>query len=407
MISSFTAPLEDFLRETIGLATDSLGRGFIERVAQKHIDEAGCANVEDFVQKLRGDARLRQRLIESLVVPETWFFRDRQPFVLLAELAAKRRVPLRLLSMPCSTGEEPYSIAMTLLDAGFAPESFCVDAVDISEVSLAAAKQASYGANSFRGEHGRARETWFRPEGGRWRLDPLVRSRVTFHHGNLFTFAPGTRYDFIFCRNLLIYFDAPAQGAAVRRLVSLLMDEGVLFMGHAESAVMVREGLAALPVARAFAFTRRPPAAAKAEVAPVRASPLPKLPKPAAPAPLPFADVKPKLAQTPASVAVAPSLEAIQALADRGRLDEAVAQVQAHIAAHGPGAAAYHLLAVIQDARGDAAGAEAAYRKVLYLDPKHEEAVMHLALLLEKRGDSEAARLRQRVRRVAGRGGNA
>ena len=100
-------------------------------------------------------------------------------------------------------------------------------------------------------------------------------------------------------------------------------------------------------------------------------------------------------------------MEAIQALADRGRLDEAVAQTQAHIAAHGPGAAAYHLLAVVQDARGDAAGAEAAYRKVLYLDPKHEEAVMHLALLLEKRGDPEAARLRQRVRRVAGRGGNA
>ncbi|MDF3058062.1 MAG: methylase of chemotaxis methyl-accepting protein [Rariglobus sp.] len=403
MTLSPTAPLEEFLRETIGLATDSLGRGLIERVARKRMEAAGCADVEEYVRRLRGDERLRQQLIEDLVVPETWFFRDRQPFVLLTELAAKRQAPLRLLSMPCSTGEEPYSLAMALLDAGLAPDSFCIDAVDISEVSLGVAKAAGYGSNSFRGDQGAARETWFRAEDGRWRLDPLVRSRVTFHHGNLFTFAPSGRYDFIFCRNLLIYFDAPAQGAAVRRLLGLLREDGVLFVGHAEAAVMLREGLGPLPVPRAFAFTRRLAAAPKAEVAPVRRQPA--TPKPAAPAVLPFADVKPRPAAAP--VADAPSLEAIQALADRGRLDEAAGQVQAHLVAHGPGAAAYHLLAIIQDARGDAAAAEAAYRKVLYLNPRHEEAVLHLALLLEKRGDPEAARLRQRVRRPAGRGGDA
>ena len=399
-----TAPLEEFLRETIGLAADSLGRGAVERAAKRRMAEAGCEQVGDYVRRLRGDERLRQQLIEALVVPETWFFRDRQPFALLARLAKARRTPLRVLSMPCSTGEEPYSIAMTLLDAGLAPDAFSVDAVDISEVSLATARRANYGANSFRGDEGHAQAKWFRLEEGRWQLHAAVRERVTFHHGNLFAFAPEGRYDFVFCRNLLIYFDAPAQSMAVRRLLELLNPDGVLFAGHAEAAVMLREGLAGLPEPRAFAFTRRAAADVKTVSTPVVSSAVrPKMP--VVLAPLPFADVKPRVAVAP--VAAVSSLEEIRGLADRGQLVEAVKRVQALIAKEGPGVEAYHLLAVIEDARGDAAAAEAAYRKVIYLEPRHEEALLHLALLLEKRGDPEAVRLRQRARRPAGRGGNA
>jgi chemotaxis protein methyltransferase WspC len=386
-----TAPLEEFLRETIGLAADSLGRGAVERAAKRRMAEAECPDVDTYVRRLRGDEELRQKLIEELVVPETWFFRDRQPFLLLARLAKTRRAPLRVLSMPCSTGEEPYSIAMTLLDAGLAPGAFAIDAVDISEVSLAAARRGSYAANSFRGDEGRAQEKWFHAEAGRRQLQAAVKERVTFHHGNLFTFAAEGRYDFVFCRNLLIYFDAPAQGVAVRRLLDLLKEDGVLFAGHAEAAVMLREGLAGLPEPRTFAFTRRPTAPVKTE--PVR---MPVWTKPLVMTnALPFADVKPRTAE-----AAAVSLADIRAMADRGDLDGAVKQVQALIATDGPGVEAYHLLAVLEDARGEAEAAEAAYRKVLYLEPRHEEALLHLALLLEKRGgEAEAARLRLRARR--------
>jgi chemotaxis protein methyltransferase WspC len=290
---------------------------------------------------------------------------------------------------------------MTLLEAGLAPDQFSIDAVDISETSLAAAKRASYGGNSFRGEKEGAREMWFKPEAGRWQLDTRVRAQVTFHHSNLFAYAPGVRYDFVFCRNLLIYFDAAEQSAAARSLLQLLMEDGVLFVGHAESAVMLREGLAVLPEPRAFAFTRKPAEVAK----PVNPAVVRKA-VPVTPPARPVAKVVPR-APAPATKPAAPSLEGIKELADRGRLVEAAGMARAHVEAQGASAEGLHLLAIIEDARGDTAAAEAAYRKVLYLDPKHDEAITHLALLLERRGDPEAMRLWRRVKRPTAPGGKA
>lgn len=408
MTAANLAPLEEFLRETIGLAVESVGHGLIERAARRGMAAAECTAVPAYVERLRAEPALRQQLVEELVVAETWFFRDRKPFELVARLASRRRPPLRLLSIPCSTGEEPYSIAISLLESGLAPEDFVIDAVDISHAALAAARRASYGANSFRGDRADTQASWFTPESGRLHLKPRARAQVSFHHGNVFAFAPGARYDFIFCRNLLIYFDGPGQDAAVKRLVELLADDGVLFFGHSESAIAARAGLAAVPEPGAFAFVRRPVGSEKLVVAPARPPAKPKsAPSPVSSAPRPFADVK--LRTAPAPVAVLPSLEAIQALADNGRLDEAARLAKEHIAAHGPTVTAYHLLALSLDAAGEVAGAEAAYRKVLYLDPRHEEAISHLVLLLERRGDPEAARLRLRlrIRKPAGKGGSA
>jgi len=405
MTAANLAPLDEFLRETIGLAVESVGHGLIERAARRGMAAAGCARAADYVERLRAEPALRQQLVEDLVVAETWFFRDRKPFELVARLAARRRPPVRLLSIPCSTGEEPYSIAISLLEAGLAPEAFVIDAVDISHAALAAARRASYGANSFRGDRPDTQAAWFTPESGRLHLKPRARAQVSFHHGNVFAFAPGARYDFIFCRNLLIYFDGPGQDAAVKRLVELLADDGVLFFGHSESAIAARAGLVSVPEPGAFAFVRRPAGAVRPVAAPARPPAKAKAPPPpVASAPRPFADVKPRTAPAPA--ASHPSLEAIQSLADHGRLDEAARLAKEHIAAHGPTVTAYYLLALSLDAAGEASEAEAAYRKVLYLDPRHEEAITHLALLLERRGDPEAARLRLRIRKPAGKGGN-
>lgn len=405
MTSRGIAPLEAFLRETIGLASDSIGRAAVERAAGRRMAEAGCATAAAYVELLRADEAARQRLVEDLVVPETWFFRDRQPFRLLAKLAVERGGAIRVLSLPCSTGEEPYSIAMTLLDAGLAPDAFAIDAVDISEAALAAARRASYGSNSFRGDHGEARDKWFGHADGRWTPVARVRERVTFHRANLFAFPPAARYDFVFCRNVLIYFDAPTQSAAVRRLLEWLAEDGVLFTGHAEAAVMLREGLAPRAESRTFAFMRRP---ASGKAAP---SPRPRAravaPRPAVPAPRPFADVAPRREAVPAKTSAVRSLDDIRALADQGELAAAAREARSFIAAHGPSAGAFHLLAITLDAAGDAAGAEAAYRKALYLEPRHEEALPHLVLLLEKRGDPEAARLRRRMARQIAQGGDA
>ena len=404
-----TAPLEDFLRDTMGLATDSIGRGAVVRAARRSMEAAHLIEMDVYLERLRADQVLRQQLIEELVVPETWFFRDQQPFVLLAKLALERRQAgrvLRLLSLPCSTGEEPYSIAMALLEAGLSADEFRIDGVDISEAALAAARRASYGNNSFRGENADRREHWFQAKDGRWELVETVRAAVKFHQANLFEFAPAGRYDFVFCRNLLIYFDAETQSLAVKKLLEALTPPGVLFTGHAEAAVMLREGLASWPMPRSFAFTRTAVPAKKTFHSVATMKPRPVVPgKPTIVEPRPFAGVVPEAAAE--ITRDTGSLAEARELADRGKLDEAARLGHAHIEAKGPTAEAYYLIAITLDARGEVEEAVRAYRKVLYLDPKHTEAITHLALLLEKRGEAkEAERLWQRVRRPAAQGGN-
>ncbi|MBV8260004.1 MAG: methyltransferase, partial [Paraburkholderia sp.] len=212
----------------------------------------------------------RQTLIDSLVVPETWFFREREAFAALARLAAKRLAArpgevLRVLSAPCSSGEEPYSAAIALLDAGLTHDQFAIDAIDISARSIAAAACGTYGRNAFRGDSLAFRERYFESAPGGWRIAVTVRRTVTFERANLFEWLAQhpVRYDFIFCRNVLIYFDRAAQDRAMGLLRARLADGGMIFVGPAETGPMMRHEMASASIPLAFGF-REPEEQAKA-----------------------------------------------------------------------------------------------------------------------------------------------
>ena len=138
--------IEARLNRVIGLDVHSLGSSLIALAVRTRMKKRGIVPVADYAALLEGSASEWQAFVEEIVVPETWFFRDRQPFFALSDWALREWLPnqpynvLRILSSPCSTGEEPYSIVMALLDAGLAPERFAVEAVDISDVALAKAR---------------------------------------------------------------------------------------------------------------------------------------------------------------------------------------------------------------------------------------------------------------------------
>src|SRR5439155_126273 len=119
--------------------------------------EHGIKTVQEYGRLIETQVGEWDQLLESVVVTETWFFRDRNPFAMVARLAREQwlpshpTAPMRLLSVPCSSGEEPYSLVMALLDAGVPTTRFQIDAADISSRALARAKQGIYGKNSFRG----------------------------------------------------------------------------------------------------------------------------------------------------------------------------------------------------------------------------------------------------------------
>jgi chemotaxis protein methyltransferase WspC len=210
-------------------------------------------------------ARSLHELIEAVVVPETWFFRDTEAFRALARIAQAEWLPaesagvLRLLSLPCSTGEEPYSMAMALIEAGLPGRRFRVDALDISSRALARAQRAVYGTNSFRGIDLGFRDRHFEATPDGYRLAGAVRQQVRFQQGNFFDegLLPGENlHHIIFCRNVLIYFDRATQDRALKVLARLLAPTGYLFVGPSETGVLLAHDFAPVRIPMAFAFRK-------------------------------------------------------------------------------------------------------------------------------------------------------
>ena len=416
-------PIAAMLKQHMGLDIASVGRALIERGVRERMHVLGLADTTGYLDVLQSGVGELQELIELVVVPETWFFRDREAILAVARLARDKivRAPnatVRILSLPCSTGEEPYSIAMALLEAGVPPAQFRIDGVDICHRSLAAAQRAVYGRNSFRGKQLDYRERHFTYDhegAGQYdrALAEDVRQQVAFRFGNMLAadfMLNEAPYDFIFCRNVLIYFDREVQLRAVQVLERLLDRDGCIFVGPAEAGLLLKPHIESIGIPLSFGF-RRKKAGDRADLPPptiVAAIPRTVAPEPAPPlrvAPVrsaPVAPVRQRLPEAaPAVAAKEDLLVQARACADRGELAQAEALCKQQLHAVGPNADAYHLQGLISDARQDAVAARQLYRKAIYLQPDHREALLHLAALLAAQGDDAGARrLQERAERA-------
>ncbi|WP_347904366.1 CheR family methyltransferase [Pseudomonas purpurea] len=405
----------DFLKERIGLDVASVGPAIIERAVRQRSTTHRAMSADEYWHLLQGSGDEQQALIEAVIVPETWFFRYPESFATLAKLASKRLAEikgmraLRILSLPCSTGEEPYSIAMALFDAGLAPHQFKVDGLDVSPLSVERAKRALYGKNSFRGQVTDFRERHFSVEEDGDRLSERVREQVRLQVGNLLDptlLANEPAYDFVFCRNLLIYFDQPTQQQVFEVLKRLTHVDGVLFIGPAEGSLLGRLGMRSIGIPQSFAFSRH------SEPEP---EPLPGFVAPPLPVRQPVRSVTPPVRNRPFSTlapvpalnrAPAPASDAatllasIAALANEGKSADARAACEQYLRSHEPVAQVFYWLGLLSDVAGSALEAQGFYRKALYLEPQHPEALMHLAALLASQGDAAGARrLQERAAR--------
>jgi chemotaxis protein methyltransferase WspC len=400
--------IEQRLRESMGLDAESIGSSSLQRIVRLRMQAAAVASVAEYEHLLHTSAQEWNQLVEAVVVTETWFFRDRQAFGALTSMIQTDWLPahptgrVNILSLPCSSGEEPYSIVMALLDAGIAPHRFAVSGVDLSERMLQKAMTGLYGRNSFRGQDVKFRDRHFLPEGDGYRVKPNLRENVIFQQANLlgdaFTLS-NLRFDYIFCRNLLIYFDRVTQRQAFTRLEKLLAPGGTLFVGPAEVPLALENHFTPVNLPMAFACrrtdehqTQRPrPTTARHDRHGSHHKPAGFKPAPAAP-PVP-APPRP----VPATAA---SLDSARELADSGHLAEAERLCHLHLERHGGSVQAFYLLGVIHDAKGSPTAREF-YRKALYLDPNHYESLLQMALLAEKEGRAGVARnLRRRAQRL-------
>jgi chemotaxis protein methyltransferase WspC len=409
------ADFANLLKASMGLDAASIGSSAVERAVLARVSACDVAGPDAYWQHVGASPVELQELIEAVVVPETWFFRDREAFSTLVRVARKAwwTTPAdgvrRILSIPCSTGEEPYSIAMALFDAGVPGDRFCIDAVEISAHALTVARAGVYGKNSFRGRELGFRARYFDATARGHEIADRVRRQVQFRQGNLLArevVAGARRYDAIFCRNLLIYFDRPTQERAVRALERLLTPAGVVVVAPCETGVLLNHGFVPLQAPDAFAFQREGAVPAGRKAGNVRSRRLRVGPPPArvpvartaAAPPIP-ADALTAKIDAPAETVV--NLDEAAEFANRGRFEEAIERCEQHLTRSGPSAEVFHLMGLVRDASGNPTEAERCYRKALYLDPHHDEVLVHLTLLLEKAGKtSEAQLLRERTHRL-------
>jgi chemotaxis protein methyltransferase WspC len=411
----------DLLKQTMGLDAAAIGSSAIEHAVRRRMAARSLRDVDAYERCIRSSEQELQALIEAAVVPETWFFRDRQAFAEMSRelksnsMGSKADATIRLLSLPCSTGEEPFSMAMTLLEEGFDSSRFRIDAIDISERALAIAENAVYGKNSFRGSDVAFRTRHFEATASGHRVKEAPRKVVHFRQANILApdFLPQVGiYDIIFFRNLLIYFDVATRMRAMQTVRRLLTSEGTVFVGPAEAAMMFDHGFVWSKTPLAFAFRKKHTVAATAaeRTVPVRPTVRP-VPSPTLRgARKQGVRVPRNRYELPSPQLVEPCIDLTEAttLADSGRFSEAANICSEHLRRHGSCVAAFYLLGLIYDATGRTADAGQNFRKALYLDSNHTASLIHLALLLDKNGDAAGAGLlRERLQRQQANDGGA
>ncbi|HXC62166.1 MAG TPA: CheR family methyltransferase [Nitrospiria bacterium] len=250
--------LRDMLYEQSGVYLNDNSKFFLESRLQHSVRRQQFDNFKDYYYFLKYDRKKDEELtnfIDLLTIHETFFFREERQLKafgeeILPELAErkKKQRSLRIWSAGCSTGEEPYTIAMLIAEQdalkGWDIEIF---ASDISQRVLQSARRGIYQPSAFRSTDPRYIANYFHTEGTGYRIDDRIKQSVTFLGLNLLDtckLALISMMDVIYCRNVIIYFDKAAKKKVVAVFHQKLKNHGYLLLGHSESLINISTAFA-------------------------------------------------------------------------------------------------------------------------------------------------------------------
>jgi len=221
----------------------------IEKLLNEKQEEYGIKNFRQYFTLLRFDddsGEIFQELTNTITVNETYFFRENYQFEALAtkvlqEVAARvpKHRPIRILSAPSSTGEEPYSIAIHILEEGSIVNERDIEIVgiDIDSQCIQKAKQGMYTPRSIHAIPKNLLDKYFKKKGMFYELDPDIKGAIHLQVANVFDKTQMRKlgkFDIIFSRNMLIYFDEASQKEVAMTFYDMLNPGGFIFLGHAE-----------------------------------------------------------------------------------------------------------------------------------------------------------------------------
>jgi chemotaxis protein methyltransferase CheR len=238
--------------EKFGLNLSAAKHPLVSARLAKKLRELNIPSYEAYYDLVQSDRTGESliALIDALSTNHTSFLREASHFEFLLKHVLpglRKRASIDIWSAPCSTGEEPYSIAVTLLEQlGMPPKpALRIRATDISTRALAIAKRGAYGADRLAAVPLPLIKKYFtQPAPGSFQIRPDVRRMIEFDRGNLIEpMRAGKMFPIIFCRNVMIYFDKPTQERVVTNLSQFLEPGGYLLIGHSESLMGVHHSL--------------------------------------------------------------------------------------------------------------------------------------------------------------------
>jgi len=260
--------LRDLIHERTGIFFDPTRLDMMLDKLQEPARARNCHSLLDYYYLLKYDENGQgewERVIDALSVQETYFWREMGQIrvlvdVLIPQWFKNHSEPLRIWSAACATGEEPYSIAIALQEAGWADRPIQIVASDASAAALAKARQGIFRERSFRSLPGHLREKYFEPVGQTWRISPPIAARVQFRRANIVARDEIQQFaatPFVFCRNVFIYFSPEAIRRALVGFARLMPARSHLFVGAAESLVKLTADFDLHEIQDSFAYVRR------------------------------------------------------------------------------------------------------------------------------------------------------
>ena len=235
----------ELIHKRAGIALVPAKRDMVYGRLSRRLRALGMHSFQDYLDQLERDGGDEwQAFTNALTTNLTSFFREPHHFEKLREelLARAHRAPLQIWSCAASTGEEPYSLAITACEAfGSLTPPVHILATDVDTQVLATGAQGMYPLERIAGLDPALKRRYFQrgsgPNEGKCRVVPALRKLIEFRQLNLLAprYDVGGPYDALFCRNVMIYFDKPTQRAILSRLVQHMGDDGLLYTGHSEN----------------------------------------------------------------------------------------------------------------------------------------------------------------------------
>jgi chemotaxis protein methyltransferase CheR len=228
--------VKELVYRRFGIRVSQSKEGYIREKLVRAASRRGCASVSEYLERAdAGDQQGMEELIHIVTTGHTYFFRESDHFDFIVKEVASRRADGSLIwCAACSTGEEPYSLAMSLVGGGLV--DFRILATDLDSEALRRFHQGLYRVERLEGMPDGFRRRFFREDGqGFARIDRGLRRFIAIKRLNLMDdFLLESPADFVLCRNVLIYFDEATRARAVDRLLANLKSGGFLFLGHVE-----------------------------------------------------------------------------------------------------------------------------------------------------------------------------